>query len=73
VVNTEQAGGFIGELAVLEPALRSARLRAGPSGARVLRLDGEAFTYALKAESSIATHVIRILAQRLRRAPANKK
>lgn len=67
VVGTEQAGGFIGELAVLDPAPRSARLRAGTSGARVLRLDGEAFSYALKAESSIATHVIRTLAQRLRR------
>lgn len=67
VVSTEQAGGFIGELAVLDPAPRSARLRAGKSGARVLRLDGEAFSYALKAESSIATHVIRTLAQRLRR------
>jgi hypothetical protein len=67
IVSTEQPGGFIGELAVLDPAPRSASLRAGASGARVLRLDGEAFNYALKAESSIATHVIRTLAQRLRR------
>jgi hypothetical protein len=67
VVSTEKAGGFIGELAVLDPAPRSARLRAGKSGARVLRLDGDAFNYALKAESTIASHVIRTLAQRLRR------
>lgn len=68
VIGTEQAGGFIGELAVLDPAPRSARLCAGNLGARVLRLDGAAFRSALNAESSIATHVIRTLAQRLRRS-----
>lgn len=68
IVGTEQAGGFIGELAVLDPAPRAARLCAGKLGARVLRLDGEAFRTALNAESSIATHVIRTLAQRLRRS-----
>jgi hypothetical protein len=67
VVGTERSGSFIGELAVLDPAPRSAGLRAGKSGARVLRLDGEAFNYALNAEPSIASHVIRTLAQRLRR------
>lgn len=68
VVGTEQAGGFIGELAVLDPAPRSARLCAGQLGARVLRLDGDAFRTALNAEGSIAAHVIRILAQRLRQS-----
>jgi hypothetical protein len=67
VLSTERTGGFIGELAVLDPAPRSARLRSGQSGARVLRLDGDAFSYALNAESSIASHVIRTLAQRVRR------
>ena len=66
LVSREQAGGFIGELAVLDPAPRSARLRAGKMGTRVLRLDGEAFRDAIDAESSIATHVIRTLARRLR-------
>jgi len=66
IVNREQAGGFIGELAVLDPAPRSAGLRAGGDGAHVLRLDGNAFRQAIDAESSIATHVIRTLAHRLR-------
>jgi hypothetical protein len=66
IVGTERAGGFIGELAVLDPAPRSARLRAGKAGARVLRLDGEAFREAVDAEPSIAAQVIRTLAQRLR-------
>ena len=71
VVSTEQAGGFIGELAVLDQAPRSARLRAGKSGARVLRLDGEAFREAVEAEPSIASQVIRTLTQRLRVNAAN--
>jgi CRP-like cAMP-binding protein len=66
VVSREQAGGFLGELAVLDPAPRSARLRAGKMGARVLRLDGEAFREAVEAEPSIASQVIRTLAHRLR-------
>src|SRR6266436_923368 len=41
-MSIEQAGGFLGELAVLDPAPRSASLRAGKNGAHVLRLDGEA-------------------------------
>ena len=68
LVGREQAGGFIGELAVLDPAPRSARVRAGEAGAHVLRLDGEAFRHAVDEESSIATHVIRVLARRLRGA-----
>jgi len=68
LIATEQAGGFIGELAVLDPAPRSARVRAGKLGTRVLRLDGEAFRHAVAEESSIATNVIRVLARRLRRA-----
>jgi CRP-like cAMP-binding protein len=52
LVSRERAGGFIGELAVLDPAPRSARLRAGKMGTRVLRLDGEAFRNAIDAESS---------------------
>jgi CRP/FNR family cyclic AMP-dependent transcriptional regulator len=67
LVGREQAGGFIGELAVLDPAPRSAQVRAGESGAHVLRLDGDAFRHAVDEESSIATHVIRVLARRLRR------
>ncbi|MDX6304728.1 MAG: hypothetical protein QOI77_1697, partial [Blastocatellia bacterium] len=44
----------------------SARLRAGKMGARVLRLDGEAFREAVEAEPAIASQVIRTLAQRQR-------
>jgi hypothetical protein len=67
IIRKEHAGGFIGELAVLDPAPRSAKLRAGKMGTRVLRLNGDAFREALEAEPSIASQVIRTLAQRLRR------
>jgi hypothetical protein len=63
---TEKAGGFIGEMAVLDPAPRSATLRAGAGGVRVLRLDGTAFRLSLNNDSTIASSVIRTLAQRLR-------
>lgn len=66
-----QKGGFIGELAVFDPASHSEEIRAGKFGARVLRLDGDAFREAVDAEPSIASQVIRTLAQRLRHAPEN--
>ncbi|HYJ45734.1 MAG TPA: cyclic nucleotide-binding domain-containing protein, partial [Pyrinomonadaceae bacterium] len=66
-IGTEKAGGFIGEMAILDPAPRSATLVAGDSGTRALRLDGAAFRDSLNRDSTIASSVIRTLAQRLRR------
>ncbi len=66
VIASEKAGGFIGEMAVLDPAPRSATVIAGASGVRVLRLDGSAFREALNTDPAIATGVIRTLAARLR-------
>jgi Cyclic nucleotide-binding domain/4Fe-4S binding domain len=66
-IGTEKAGGFIGEMAVLDPAPRSATLVAGDEGARALRLNGDAFRAALDRDSTIASSVMRTLAQRLRR------
>ncbi len=66
IINTEGAGGLIGEMAVLDPAPRMATVVAEESGVRVLRLDGEAFRDALADDPAIASGVIRTLAQRLR-------
>ncbi|HEX8653235.1 MAG TPA: cyclic nucleotide-binding domain-containing protein [Pyrinomonadaceae bacterium] len=66
VIATEKAGSFIGEMAVLDPAPRSATVAASDGGARVLRLDGTAFRESLKVDPAIASGVIRTLAQRLR-------
>jgi hypothetical protein len=66
-IGAEKAGGFIGEMAVLDPAPRSATLVAGDAGARALRLNGDAFRDALNRDPTIASSVMRTLAQRLRR------
>lgn len=66
VVSTEMAGALIGEMAVLDPAPRAATVVAADGGVRVLRLDGDAFRDALGDNPSIASDVIRTLAQRLR-------
>jgi hypothetical protein len=66
-IGTEKAGGFIGEMAVLDPAPRSATLVASQEGARALRLNGDAFRAALNRDPTIASSVMRTLAQRLRR------
>ena len=66
LLDVEKAGGFIGEMAVLDPAPRSATVIAAESGVRALRLNGNAFREALKNDPAIASSVIRRLAQRLR-------
>ena len=67
VIARERAGGFIGELAVLDPAPRSATVLAGAEGTRVLKLDGWAFRDALHHDSTIAEEVLKVLAQRLKK------
>jgi hypothetical protein len=66
VIGREGAGSLIGEMAVLDPAPRSATVRAGADGMHVLRLNGEAFRGVLNANPAIASGIIRTLAQRLR-------
>ena len=68
IIGTERTGALIGEMAVLDPAPRSATVVAGASGSSVLILDGEAFRHGLHADPAIADGVIRALAQRLRGA-----
>jgi CRP-like cAMP-binding protein len=53
-------------MAVLDPAPRSATVRAGAHGIHVLQLNGDAFRDVLNANPSIASGIIRTLAQRLR-------
>jgi len=69
-VGGEKAGGFIGEMAVLDPAPRAATVLAGAAGTRALCLKGSTFRDALSANPSVAHGVIRALAARLRGSPA---
>lgn len=66
VVAGEEIGGLLGEMAVLDPAPRSASVFAGKDGARVLSLDGSTFRESVDANPTIASEVLRILVQRLR-------
>ncbi|MGH8122207.1 MAG: cyclic nucleotide-binding domain-containing protein, partial [Rudaea sp.] len=70
LVGSEQAGGFIGEMAVLDPAPRAASVLAGAEGSRALSLDGRTFRDALNGNPSVAHGVIRALATRLRKSQA---
>jgi CRP-like cAMP-binding protein len=66
VVGREKAGGFIGEMAVLDPAPRAASVLAGTEGTRVLCLAGSTFREVLNTNSSMVRGVIRTLAARIR-------
>lgn len=66
LINVVGPGSPIGEMAVLDPAPRSATVRAGADGVHVLQLNGDAFRDVLNANPSIASGIIRTLAQRLR-------
>jgi CRP-like cAMP-binding protein len=66
IIGVEGPGSLIGEMAVLDPAPRSATVRAGAKGVYVLRLNGDAFRDVLNANPTIASGIIRTLAQRLR-------
>lgn len=65
-VGSEKAGGFIGEMAVLDPAPRAATVLAGAEGTRVLCLAGGAFRDVLGTNPSVVRGVIGALVARLR-------
>jgi CRP-like cAMP-binding protein len=68
VLGSEQEGGFIEELAVLDSAPRAATVLAGAEGARVLCLKGKAFREVLRTNPSVVSEVIRALSARIRGA-----
>jgi len=70
LVSLERAGSVLGEMAVLDPAPRAATILAGDAGARVLHLGGDAFRETLRSAPSMASGLLKVLVQRLRRAPA---
>ncbi len=73
----EKAGGFIGEMAVLDEAPRAATVLAGSHGARALCLAGEAFRRVLDTNPAVVRGVISALVGRIRgtqpRPPAPQK
>lgn len=73
-----EPGGVVGEMALIDPAPRSASAVAGP-GCSVVAIDEQLFNQLVKSVPSLALEMMRILARRLRRgnetrasAPASK-
>ncbi len=65
-LETVEQGGIFGELALVDPAPRSATAIAGPDCTLVL-LDASAFNDLVRRVPSLALEVMRVMARRLRR------
>lgn len=70
VIAREKAGGFVGEMAVIDPAPRSATVVAGENGASALCVDGAGFRDIVEANPSVARGVMRALSARIRSGQA---
>ncbi len=66
VLETVEQGGIFGELALVDPAPRSATAIAGPDCTLVL-LDASAFNDLVRRVPSLALEVMKVMARRLRR------
>jgi CRP-like cAMP-binding protein len=67
VVETVEAGGIVGELALVDTGPRSASAIAR-TAARLARVDRREFTFLVQEHPTFALQVMRILADRIRRA-----
>jgi len=65
ILATREKGGFVGEMAVLESAPRSATLKAH-GDVRVLVIDGDAFNTILHDRPEVAISVLRHMSTRVR-------
>ena len=66
VVETVGAGGILGELALIDPAPRSAGARVR-TAARVVRIDKRQFTFLVHEHPTFALQVMTVMAERLRK------
>jgi CRP-like cAMP-binding protein len=66
VVETVGPGGILGELALIDPAPRSAEARVRTT-ARVVRIDKRQFTFLVHEHPTFALQVMTVMAERLRR------
>ena len=65
-VETVGAGGILGELALIDPAPRSADAKVR-TPARVVRIDKKQFTFLVHEHPTFALQVMTIMAERLRK------
>lgn len=69
VVETAGAGTILGEMAMIDDAPRSATVMA-KSDCKVLAIERERFNFLIQQTPNFALYVMRVIAERLRRADA---
>jgi CRP-like cAMP-binding protein len=69
VIDVVGPGGIIGELALVDPAPRSATATAR-GGARVVLVDRQHFSFLVQQHPTFALQVMAVMAERIRRANA---
>jgi CRP/FNR family transcriptional regulator, cyclic AMP receptor protein len=67
LIDRVTAGGIVGEMALVDDGPRSATARAR-SAARVVRVDRQEFTFLVQEHPTFALRVMRVMADRLRKA-----
>ena len=67
LVETVEQGGIFGELALVDPAPRSATAVAGP-GCTVVLVNASSFNDLVRRVPGLALEVMKVMARRLRRA-----
>ena len=67
LLETVEAGGIVGELALVDTGPRSASAIARTT-ARLARVDQREFTFLVQEHPTFALQVMRVLAERIRRA-----
>ena len=66
VLEAAQPGALLGEMALVDSSARSATVIAG-SGCRVISIDRPQFEVLVRESPEFASHVMTVMAQRLRR------
>jgi CRP/FNR family transcriptional regulator, cyclic AMP receptor protein len=69
VVETAQAGAIVGEMAMVDDGIRSATVVAR-SDCRFFPIERERFNFLVQQTPNFALHVMRVMADRLRKADA---
>ena len=69
VVETAEAGAIIGEMGMIDEGPRSATVVA-KTDCRLVPIDRKRFTFLIQQTPNFALHVMRVIANRLRRTDA---
>ncbi len=70
VVETAEAGAVVGEMAMIDEAKRSATVVA-KTDCKLLPIERKRFNFLIQQTPNFALHIMRVIAERLRRADAS--